>query len=140
MSKVRFKHKDGTTGTYWVLTQHVFDFGFEPYVKVSGKEVDLQPLVKFIGNDIALIPATAVAIAGIEAYTQADMNKVHPVVFMSFRPKDLVPVTAGSLATRDYNNGRLTYDFDTGNFQCGSAVVDAQELSHIFCNPCRYLW
>jgi len=133
MTKVKFKHRDGTSGTYWVLTQHVFDFGFDPYVKdEKGKEIDLKPLVKFIGGDIALIPAGCINLKGIEAFTQYDMNKTQPIVFMSYAPSTLKPVLSWSLATRDDKQNRVTYDCDTINFQCGSPVVDAQECSHIF--------
>ena len=57
------------TGTYWGLTQHVFDEGFDPYVNLTEgrvtKKIFLKPLVQFVGHDQAYIPANKIPIPGI---------------------------------------------------------------------------
>jgi hypothetical protein len=125
MVKYRFE-----SGTYWGLTKHVFDNGFDPYVKIKvgdvEKTVQLTPLVQFTGKDQAYIPAEKLAIPYVKSLKVIKPSRSGPMALLSFDPDTGNPVIAQSLYSLDSN--RLHYDCDTYNYQCGSVAICSETL------------
>jgi hypothetical protein len=128
--KVKF-----TSGTYFVCAAHVMDF--DPYVVVRSGAAEKRVSLRDIAHlerklDIAYVRADAIPVPGMATLTHwTPTTNSLPVVLTGFDPKDAKLFIGSSLAEVNREKNSITYDCDTFNYNCGTAVRDATNLAHV---------
>jgi len=126
MTKVKFPN-----GKYWVVTKHVFVEGFKPYVKDGNKQISLEEKFKHHPTrDLSYCRVVDLPIPCERTLNYKESPASCPMVMPTINPDNAEYTIAQSMCTRKDN--RLIYDCDTFNYQCGSPVVDATDLSQVY--------
>jgi len=113
------------------MTKHVFEEGFEPFIKRDGKEIPLRPLfTDHPSTDLSYCPVQNLQIPKVHPLKYKAPPTSGPGIFVTIDPTTGQHGISFSMFTTD--KGRLIYDCDTFNYQCGSPMVSAAEITTVY--------